>query len=125
MREATIKIGYPGSVVSVNHYLGRRKDGGTYVKREAQYFMAEIGWLVKPYHIEDWALPLEVWCYGKFKDKRSTPDLSNLSKCVLDAIEETTGINDRFMMWHDGASVLKADEEPELLIIIKESSHVK
>jgi len=122
MREAKIMIRYPGSVISVNHYLGRRKDGGVYVKREAQEFMAELGWLVKPYHIEDWKLPLEVWCYGKFKDKRSTPDLSNLSKCINDALQEVSEVNDQYILWHDGAIVLKEDEEPTLMLIIRENN---
>ena len=66
-------------------------------------------------------MPISVTCSGKFKDKNNTPDLSNLSKCILDAIEELTGINDRNYRWHDGAIVWKKDEEPELLIYIEEA----
>lgn len=88
--------------LSVNHYLGRRKGGRYYVKQEVKEWMEELGWKIKLAHIEDWRLPLQVTCFGMFKDKRSTPDLSNLSKVTLDAIEEVTGINDRDMRWHDG-----------------------
>jgi len=64
--------------------------------------MEELGWLIKTSHIEDWALPLTVKCDGRFKNTHRQPDLSNLSKVILDAIEETTGVNDRNMRWQDG-----------------------
>ena len=65
-------------------------------------WMEELGWLIKSSHIEEWKLPLSVRCDGQFQDKAHQPDLSNLSKVILDAIEETTGINDRDMRWQDG-----------------------
>lgn len=110
-----IEIAYSGSIISVNHYKYR---GGVYTKPEAKAFMEELGWLLKPYHLEEWKLPLSVTCSGRFKDRRSQPDLSNLSKVILDAIEETTGINDREMRWHDGE--VTYGEEPVLFIDIKE-----
>jgi len=117
MNEVTIIMPYIGKVLSVNHYRGRRRDGGEYVKSETRDWMEELGWKIKMYHIEDWSLPLHVTCSGVFKDKRSTPDLSNLSKVILDAIEETTGINDVNYRWHDGTI---SYGEPELVIEIKE-----
>ena len=80
--------------------------------------MDELGWLIKSSHIEEWELPLRVRCDGVFKDKRSQPDLSNLSKVILDAIEETTGVNDRDMRWEDGD--VSYGDEPRLTITIKE-----
>ena len=44
-------------------------------------------------------------------------DLSNISKCCLDSLEETTGINDRDMRWVDGDVTYG---EPMLFIEIKE-----
>ena len=79
--------------------------------------MEELGWNLKSYHIDEWSLPLKVTCSGRFKDLRSTPDLSNLSKVILDAIEDTTGINDRDMRWHDGDIT---HGEPMLFIEIEE-----
>jgi len=117
MKEATIEIRYPGNVISVNHYTGRTRQGGVYVKKDARLWMIELGWLIKAYHIEDWKLPLQVTCSGRFKDKRSQPDLSNLSKCTLDAIEETTGINDVNFRWHDGKV---SYGEPTLWVRIEE-----
>ena len=115
MKTVTVEMDYPGSVISVNHYKYR---GGIYTKPEAKAFMEELGWKLKAYHIEDWKLPLTVICDGIFKYKRSQPDLSNLSKIILDAIEEVTGINDRDMRWQDGD--VSYNDEPRLIITIKE-----
>jgi len=116
----TITIYYPGSVISCNHYLGRRKGGGEYVKTEARAWMDALGWMIKPYHIEDWNMPIHVTCNGKFRDERSRPDLANIGKICLDAIEDVTHINDKHYRWHDGSVVLKKDELPELQITIEE-----
>ncbi len=97
-----IKIPYIGGVLSVNHYLGRNKNGGVYVKQEVKIWKAELQWLLKKCHLEDYKLPLEVTCSGYFKDERSAPDVHNLSKVILDTISELSGINDKFMKWKDG-----------------------
>lgn len=110
-RSVTIEIGYPGSIISVNHY---KYCGGFYTKPEAKAFMDELGWKIKTAHIEDWELPLAVRCDGRFKNTHRQPDLSNLSKVILDAIEETTGVNDRDMRWQDGEV---SYGEPALLTI--------
>ncbi len=98
MRSIAVEIEYIGSCLSVNHY----KYQGRFTKPETKAWMDYLGWLIKPAHIEEWKLPLTVRCDGTFKDLRSTPDLSNLSKVILDAIEECTGVNDRDMRWQDG-----------------------
>ncbi len=124
MKSITIEMPYIKDL-SVNHYLGRRRGGGYYVKKEVKAWGEELGWLIKTQHIEDWKLPLHVTCDGQFADARSAPDLSNLSKVILDAIEETTGINDRDMRWHDGERTISPkgflgrDEEPFLRITIE------
>ncbi len=117
-REA-IRIDYPGDCISVNHYLGRRKDGGYYVKEDAKNWMTEFQWLLKRLHLETWQLPLEVTCSGYFKDERSAPDLSNLSKVIMDSIEELIGINDSNFRWHDGTRNIGC-KETYLLITISE-----
>ena len=121
MNEITVKIPYPGNVISVNHYRCRTRDGREYVKADAQAWMDMLGWLLKQCHIEDWKLPLHVTCSGTFKDNRSAPDLSNLSKCCLDALQEVSGINDRDMRWYDGERIIKDTGRPELTITIRES----
>ena len=102
MKSITVELPYIGGVLSENHYRGRRRDGNLYVRREVRDWMEELGWKIKTAHLEDWKLPLLVKCDGRFKNTHRQPDLSNLSKVILDAIEETTGVNDRDMRWQDG-----------------------
>lgn len=121
MKSITVRMPYIGGCLSVNHYKYRTKGGifpSIYTRKDVKDWMDMLGWLIKSQHIEDWKLPLKVTCDGTFKDKRSQPDLSNLSKVILDAIEETTGVNDRDMRWHDG--IVTIDKNPELVITIEE-----
>ncbi len=123
MKRESIRIDYPGAEISVNHYLGRRKDGGYYVKPETVAFKTELQWLLKHCHLEDYKLPLEVTCSGWFKNERSAPDLHNLSKVILDSISDLTGINDKYMKWKDGKRTI-GEKHPYLIITISESSQV-
>jgi len=117
-RYEIIKIDYIGSVISVNHY---KYAGGRFTRKETKQWMEELGWLIKPLHFEDWTLPLGITCDGVFRDLRSAPDLSNLSKVICDAIEEVTGINDKNFRWHDGERVIDKSKSPFLLITIREN----
>lgn len=117
MKSLTVEMPYIGKELSVNHYKF-----GYFTKRVVKNWMYELGWKIKLVHIEDWKLPLIVQCSGQFKDKRSQPDLSNLSKVILDAIEETTGVNDRDMRWRDGTVTYGG---PLLWITIVENVEVK
>jgi len=120
-RQDVIKIYYPGSEISVNHYLGRRIGGGYYVKPETRAWKEEFQWLLKKCHLEDYKLPIEVTCSGWFRNERSAPDLSNLSKIIMDSIEELIGVNDKDFRWHDGERVIGV-KEPYLLITLKENA---
>lgn len=120
-RLITVGMPYPGDVISVNHYLGARRDGGHYVKQEAQAWMDMLGWVIKQWHIEEWKLPLSVTCDGRFKDENHAPDLSNLCVCTLNAIQEVTGTNDKHFRWHDGTRTFNKDMAPELKITIEEA----
>lgn len=117
MNGITVEMPYLPTL-SVNSYKTVR--GIT--RREVVNWMEGLGWLIKLAHIEDWKLPLIVQCSGQFRDRRSQPDLSNLSKVILDAIEETTGVNDRDMRWRDGCVFYG---EPLLWITITENVEVK
>ena len=80
--------------------------------------MAELGWTVKELNLDDWKLPLMITCSGRFKNKACQPDLSNLAKVTMDAIEEVTNLNDRDFRWHDGT--VGYGEPPVLWIKIEE-----
>jgi len=121
MRRESIKMPYIGSSLSVNHRLGRRKDGGYYVKPEVKVWEEEYMWLLKRLHLEDWQLPLQVTCSAWFKDERSACDLVNFQKVVLDPIEDLTGINDKNMRWHDGKRVIDPKQDAHLVITITEN----
>ena len=121
-RHDVIKIHYPNAAISVNHYLGRRKDGGYYVVPECKQWKIGFQWLLKKCRLEEYNLPIEVTCSGYFKDERSAPDLSNLSKVILDAIEELTGINDKNFHWHDGERVVGVKDSPYLLITLTDDA---
>lgn len=112
---------YPGAVITVNHYRGRRAAGGEYVKEEARLWMDALGWMIKASHVEEWRQPLHVCCSGRFLAKNRAPDLSNLSKCTLDAIQAVSGVNDRHMRWHDGDRVIDGSQAPAIFITIKEA----
>lgn len=113
--EITVEMPYIGGVLSTNRY----KTALGITRRQVQNWMDELGWLVKSAHIEDWKLPLTVTCSGQFKDRRSVPDLSNLSKVILDALEDVSGVNDRDMRWRDGYIEIAYDKEPTLFITIE------
>ncbi len=118
MKQAIIKIEYPGAVISVNHY----KINGRYTKRECKDWADKLGWLFKMKHFEDWELPLEVTCNGFFKDERSAPDLSNLSKVILDELAGVTNINDKHFRWNDGIRDVGHVLDPYLLLVISETT---
>ena len=114
MNEITIEADYIGKVLSVNHYKAFFRK-----KPEVKAWMDEIGWLLKGQGIDGWQTPLTVTCDGRFRDRRSRPDLANLSKVTLDAIQEGTGVNDREMRWRDG--LVSYGEPPVLWITITEA----
>ena len=120
MRHDSVKIQYPGSCLSVNHYLGRRKDGGTYLTPATIAWAEEFQWILKRCHLEDYKLPLHVTSSGWFKDERSAPDLSNLSKVIMDSIQNLIFVNDKEFRWHDGTRTI-GEPHPYLVIEFKES----
>uniref|UniRef100_A0A6M3LL18 Putative endodeoxyribonuclease n=1 Tax=viral metagenome TaxID=1070528 RepID=A0A6M3LL18_9ZZZZ len=106
---------YTGSNLSVNHYKIARR----YTRPEVKAWMEQLAWQLKGKHWKDWKLPLVITCSGVFLNRRSQPDLHNLSKVICDALEDGTGINDKDMRWHDGD--VKFGKTPELEIRIQES----
>ena len=119
MKSITIEMPYIKDL-SVNHYLGRRRGGGYYVKKEVKAWGEELGWLIKTQHIEDWKLPLHVNIDCVFRNKRDACDPHNLLKVVCDAIEEVTGVNDKYYTTSTGEPLFDAEQEPHLIISIGE-----
>ena len=122
----SITIGMPLiSNLSVNHYLGRRKGGGYYVKPEVKQWQETLGWLIRECELKqdtritDWNLPLTVKCDIVQNDKR-VRDAHNYFKVVCDAIEEATGINDTSYLTEAGIPKYDKDAKAELVITIKE-----
>ena len=122
-REVLLQINYPGDCISVNHYLGKRKGGGYYVKPETKAWKEEFQWLLKKCHLEEFRLPLEITCSGWFKNERSAPDVHNLLKVIADSIQELTGINDKnYLMYAGERNIIGNKELPYLLITIREAT---
>ena len=119
MKEATIEIDYPGSIISVNHY---KYKGGIYTKKEAKMWMDELGWTVKQLHLDDWKLPLTISVAGEFKDKGSCPDLHNLLKVICDSIEEITNLNDRNFKTETSEPKITGAHHPKLFITIRDGA---
>ncbi len=125
MRREQIKMPYIGSSLSVNHRLGKRRDGGYYIKPEVKEWEEEYMWLLKKLHLEDWALPLEVTCSATFTSEHRACDLVNFQKCVLDPIQKVSGVNDKNMRWRDGERKIDKKQSPHLLITISERTVLK
>lgn len=96
-----IKVPYPGSCLSVNHYKYYRS-GLRRTKTETRHWMEQFIALIQPKllihtkEFESATITLE----GYFKDKRS-PDLANLHKVIGDALQEAICLNDKYFDFVD------------------------
>ncbi len=113
-RIATIKMLYIGNVLSVNHY----KHQGKYTKLEAKEWSNDLVHEIKSCKIDDWHQPLMVKIAGFYKNARETPDTHNLIKIICDAIQEATGLNDKYYKTETEAP--KISKEPHILVTISE-----
>lgn len=96
-----VEMDYLGKELSVNHY--KMKDGRK--RWEVKRWMDQLAWVVSyESRAGNWGLiaPVRVRIGGQFKDKRSTPDLHNLAKVVLDSIAKGLGIDDRHIELETG-----------------------
>lgn len=92
--EIKIKMPYIHGL-SVNHY---KYSGGKYTKSEVKEWMKSLNTEVflRVYLDPDIAFkPCVIAVSGEFKDKRSMPDLHNLTKIICDAVAPALGVNDR------------------------------
>jgi len=117
-KHATVsEIDYIGSQLSVNHYRAGRT---FHIRRDVREWQEDLGWAIKSLHLEEWRLPVTVTCSGVFHDRRSCPDLSNLSKVILDALEEVSGVNDRLFRWRDGTITIDPSVPATLTLVLDE-----
>lgn len=117
-RHTIIKMPYPGSVITENHYLGRNGKN-SYVKPEVREWKNDLIALVNNCGIKDWKLPLKIRVEGTFKNLRECPDLHNL-KCLYDGIQEATGLNDKNYYTETIPGVIDKSKSPFILITISE-----
>ena len=121
-KTVTIKIDYPGSCITVNHYLGRTRTGNLYVKKEAQEWADELTALLIQSPARYLKAPIKVNISGVFKNARQTPDIHNLLKLICDTIQRYTGINDREYKTETEIPVIDKFQQPHLVITIEELS---
>jgi hypothetical protein len=117
-RQTTIKIGYPGSVITENHYLGRNGKA-TYVKPEAREFQKDLIAGLEACGVRKYHAPIKVTMTGVFKNENRRPDMQNM-KCVYDAIETFTGLNDKDFYTETIPGTIDKNQDPHLLIKIAE-----
>ena len=102
--------------LSVNRY---KYFGSTRTKREVRQWMEDLSKALSDmgnYQNIYWQeYSITVRIDGFFKDKRA-PDLSNLAKVTMDAIEDCTLVNDKLYSLETGVPEIG---EPKLIITVK------
>jgi len=117
-----ITMPYIGRALSVNYYKITGK-GGRHTNKtrpETEDWMFQLGDRVRehPEYPELFGVPVIVELNGRFVDRTSTPDLHNLGKVIMDALEPVLGINDKYLEFRSGKFELGCIP-PELIISIK------
>jgi hypothetical protein len=117
-RHETIRMPYPGCVITENHYLGRNGKS-SYVKPEAREWQNDLIQLIKNCKVQDWTLPLKITVSGVFKNDRERCDLHNL-KILYDSIQKATGLNDKDYHTETIPGVIDKEQSPHLDIKLEE-----
>jgi crossover junction endodeoxyribonuclease RusA len=95
MKTVTLILPYPPSV---NHMYGRTKYGGTFKTKKAKAFESDVRAMVIERGIRPFLGAVKVEVVAFFPDRRKR-DVSNIEKCIGDALEEFHGFgcyeNDR------------------------------
>lgn len=116
--KAVIKMVYPNSHVTENHYLGR-KGNRSFMLPDAKAWANDLIEEIKCCGVSEWIPPLKVSITGVFKNKRSRPDVHNF-KLVYDCIEKVTGLNDKEYETATKPGVIDSTQTPYILITIEE-----
>ena len=74
---------------SINHYYGRRRGGGMYIKANGNDYREVVNNIVREHRprIYMFSDPLKVIIAAERPDKRRR-DIDNIQKCALDALEK-------------------------------------
>jgi len=115
-RQTTIKMPYIGNCLSVNHY----KIKGRYTKPEVAEWMNDLVLLINNCRITDWQPPLRVTVSATYRDERSACDTHNLLKIIADCVQMATGLNDKYYETATTGPAFDKNQDPFLLIKIKE-----
>lgn len=94
------------------------------IKRQVQDWMECLSWMITALRNSGglkFTVPVKVKIDGVFKDKRSTPDLHNLTIPICDAVEDALGINDRLYNVETGQPQVGEDVK----VIVTISSEVR
>lgn len=113
-KAVSFEFPYIGKRCSVNHaYIrGRILHPNAKAWRDALAICAHIQLVTHKL-----CAPLTIKLFGRFKDKRSCPDLANLHKLIGDAIQDATGIDDRDFLFEDeGYELGIADSQVRITI---------
>ena len=120
MTAITIEMEYLGGILSVNRF----KYQGRYTRPETKKWMAELALSIKMtcnYAEVRFKPPVKVRIGGIFRDRRSTPDLHNLAKPILDSIEQAIEINDKDFLLETGEPMVDKAQDPHLTITISQA----
>ena len=110
--EYKVVMPYIGGILSENNY----KFGTRGTKPFVKMWMRELAEKVEALEIPESTF-FEVGIFGRFTDERR-PDISNLFKVVLDAIEKGLKVNDKFLRPKDEGYEL-GYLDPELVITVR------
>ena len=118
METVEVMMPYIGNCLSVNHYMGRRKDGGTYLKKETKEWMGLLTMLMRDRMAgKEPTKPIYISVWYQFKDRRSACDPNNLHKVIADALQPVLG-NDKDFSFIDHPIIYEKDKDPSIWIFV-------
>ena len=100
-----VTMPYIGRSLSVNCYkiVGKRGLRTNKTRPETERWMNQLISKVKDNSELEMVFgkPVVVELFGKFEDRRSTPDIHNLHKVIGDALQVALDIDDKFIKFED------------------------
>lgn len=114
-----VKMPYIGSCLSVNHYQGRRRGGGTFIKPETKEWMGLLTSLMRQkMKNKTFEKPVYITVRYTFKDRRCSCDPNNLHKVIADALQPVFG-NDKDFCFIDTPPVYNKGCDPVIVVSVR------